>query len=477
MKSGLRVSMPDREPIAYEKWEITSPNLPPPSRLYALEPIGIGTPWVESLSGYITRLAEAHCVSAGVLFSKEIDALTCKGNIFTFRIEENAGYSTHTINGRGGPARDFVRALESLTHRSDLRYLTLLSWADVLPHQGGLQRRARCWCVQCLHMWKAQAKPVYEPLLWTLKPVTLCPLHQQPLSFVCPFCKLQNGVLDPGTRPGHCSRCKQWLAPPTIGNLLPDDRALTNDDLSWGDWAATVLGEILAAAPGLSLAPSRDDIAQMIRFCVEHVADGDTSEFARELEVGRGDVNKWQLGTALPKFPSLLGLSFRLGISLLGLIRGVPDFIPQKFVRLFPPQLSKKQFTPQRLHKKLRMVSADVLNVFQAALNENPPPSVRQLIKRTNHNQAIIYRYFPAECHAIAQRFADYRKIQAAARRDRARAEIRKAAYQLHAQGIKITRNEIRSLLTSSAYTNLEEGRTVLQQVRKELQQFGFRHS
>ena len=201
MKSGACGSMPEKVLTAYDKWDITSPDLPPRSRLYPLEPIGVGTPLVESLTGYIARLAEAHCVSTFVLYSKEIDALTGKGNIFSFRLEGNAGYSTHTINGRGIPAADFVRALESLTCRPDLRYLTLLPWADVLPAQGGLQRRPRAWCAQCLCMWQADAKPLYEPLLWTLKPVTLCTLHQQALCFLCPFCKRQNGILDPRTRP------------------------------------------------------------------------------------------------------------------------------------------------------------------------------------------------------------------------------------------------------------------------------------
>jgi hypothetical protein len=212
----------------------------------------------------------------------------------------------------------------------------------------------------------------------------------------------------------------------------------------------------------------------MIRFCIEHIADGNISEFGRGLETGRTNVRMWRLGKALPKFPSLLGLAFRLGISLLELITAAPDSVPQKFVRSFPPQLSKKQCLFGRLRKPLRrMDSAYVLHILQAAMNENPPPSVRQVIKRTNHGKASIYRCFPAECRTIAHRFADYRKIRALARRDRARVEIRQAAYQLHAKGMKITRNEIRSLLTSSYYTNLEEGRAALHQVRQELQQFG----
>lgn len=38
------------------------PPIPPRSRLYHLEPRGVGTSEVESLTSYLTRLAKAHCV-------------------------------------------------------------------------------------------------------------------------------------------------------------------------------------------------------------------------------------------------------------------------------------------------------------------------------------------------------------------------------------------------------------------------------
>ncbi|MEO0844964.1 MAG: hypothetical protein AAFY50_00875 [Cyanobacteria bacterium J06648_1] len=38
-------------------------NIPQISRLYSLEPIEIGTPFTESLSSYLTRLAQEHCLS------------------------------------------------------------------------------------------------------------------------------------------------------------------------------------------------------------------------------------------------------------------------------------------------------------------------------------------------------------------------------------------------------------------------------
>ena len=48
---------------------------PPRSRLYSLEPIGVGTAMVESLTGYVARLAEAHSVSAGDLVGRVLSEL------------------------------------------------------------------------------------------------------------------------------------------------------------------------------------------------------------------------------------------------------------------------------------------------------------------------------------------------------------------------------------------------------------------
>jgi hypothetical protein len=83
----------------YESWDLTIPALPQCSRLYRVDPCGMGTPLVESLTGYITRLAEAHGVSTGILYIKEIAPIAGKGNIFSFRLEGNDGYPMHTITG------------------------------------------------------------------------------------------------------------------------------------------------------------------------------------------------------------------------------------------------------------------------------------------------------------------------------------------------------------------------------------------
>ena len=72
------------ELAAIELWEVRDlipPALPPRSRLFHLEPVGLGTPWVESLTGYIARLAEAHGIETNKLVTREILPLLGRANL------------------------------------------------------------------------------------------------------------------------------------------------------------------------------------------------------------------------------------------------------------------------------------------------------------------------------------------------------------------------------------------------------------
>ncbi len=227
---------------------------------------------VESLTGYIVRLAEEHCVSAGVLYWKEIRRLAAKGNIFTFRVTNDAGYSTHTINGLGSPAADFVRALEILTERRDLSRLTLLAWRRVLPGHS-LLRRCRASCESCMYAWREANQPIYEPLLWTLQAVTVCPYHHRILRQTCPHFERQIGPLDSRSWRDRCSRCGQALVPKRIDAAL-DSRMMPREESVWALWVASALGELLAAAPQISCPPGRERLAQTVHLCVERFCSG-----------------------------------------------------------------------------------------------------------------------------------------------------------------------------------------------------------
>lgn len=102
--------------LTYASWNLESPRLPARSRLFRLEPIGIGTAEVESLTSYIARLAEAHCVSPRKLLCDEILAPAGKD---THHYSVSPLFSGEQLNSMGGLAELAATSLAQLTIRDD----------------------------------------------------------------------------------------------------------------------------------------------------------------------------------------------------------------------------------------------------------------------------------------------------------------------------------------------------------------------
>lgn len=122
--------MLDYKLTVYKSLDLQKPAIPSRSRLYSLEPIGVGTPLVESLTGYVTRLAQAHCTLTGILIVSEIAPLIKEGYVFDGRqktINPIYGFSSsrRALNGTGLMASTLIQALEALTLRGDLLCLTM----------------------------------------------------------------------------------------------------------------------------------------------------------------------------------------------------------------------------------------------------------------------------------------------------------------------------------------------------------------
>src|ERR1017187_8404506 len=82
MQSGSRYL--HMQPVELsEGWQMAVPSIPKRSRLYSLEPMNVGTAEVESLTGYVARLAEAHCVTVSDLVGGELSDSACPTPLFT----------------------------------------------------------------------------------------------------------------------------------------------------------------------------------------------------------------------------------------------------------------------------------------------------------------------------------------------------------------------------------------------------------
>src|SRR6266851_738119 len=174
----------------FDSWTLSSYPLPPRSQLFALEPVGVGTQLVESLSGYVARLAEAHSVSVGDLVGLVLsDIPNPKGTVIppAAKANKRGGHGfrvcSYTLNGVTDRATKWVHALEAATGRRRLRCLTLLPFRYALPDH--LFHPHRAWCSLCYEQWRLNAQTVYEPLLCAINVLSYFPLHQRPLSHTC----------------------------------------------------------------------------------------------------------------------------------------------------------------------------------------------------------------------------------------------------------------------------------------------------
>ena len=135
---------------AYGVWEAQVVELPERSRFYSLSPVGIGTPQVESLSGYIERLAEAHVLSVGDMVGRRSmsRASTKVYKMTSFHVRrpsEQVFHATaYAINGVSARALKWTRILEGLTCCRHLDALTLLPLRDTLANMF-LFKRWRSW--------------------------------------------------------------------------------------------------------------------------------------------------------------------------------------------------------------------------------------------------------------------------------------------------------------------------------------------
>lgn len=382
-----------------ELWDET----PLPARLHSqldhLDPIGMGTELSESLTSYIARLADAHCVHLTTLVAKAIvphlDSPSQTRQPYAYRSSFWAGSAV--LNGVTPFAERLVQILERLTMRQDLLFLPMQPWKAVLP-QHQLVRRARAWCAACFEEWREAAQVVYEPLLWALREVQRCPVHAGVLQSACPFCARTHPPLTPHAPPGDCSSCNRWLGSRSSGETAP--HPLSPAELQWDQWVESEVGTLLAVAPRLSSPLSRHTIA----LATEKVTNGNQLASARRLHVTQTSSWKWLGGQSVPQLGTLLRICFRMGISPLAFLTGVIEPLPPPREEELSSPMKKRQSRPYKRFDVERMRS-----VLEATLQrkDEPASSMADLTRSRGYDQPIFRKYFPDLCKAVSKKYLD----------------------------------------------------------------------
>lgn len=180
-----------------------------------IDPIGMGTGLVEASSSIWKRAAERLSVHWRDLLGWGFDEwhppmayplqMTAR-KIFTNRFRG--------FDGADPIAQVYIQPLKRLVPSARLEACTLLPFAGLLSPMR-LLRRYRVWCPLCLasmasgEMYHGE---VYEPLLWRLEVVTVCPLHQTRLLECCHVCQApRQAIFSHFSRVGCCNLCGAWL--------------------------------------------------------------------------------------------------------------------------------------------------------------------------------------------------------------------------------------------------------------------------
>lgn len=440
---------------SYAKDELWSPEkfpMPPRSRLHHLESIGVGTPMIESLTSYVTRLAHSHGVFVSTLLSRIVNPLLQRTFIkkSTSRGLEPFFKCSHALNGYGTIATDFVDVISQLTLSNKLECLTLIPFANLLVAKG-LLRHYKAWCPICYQHWKQNQQVIYDPLLWSLNDVKVCLIHQHSLVQNCPHCHQKSLWLNWKSSLGYCSKCSQWLGGSSNTSVVTQQR-----------WIVETLGEVIANADRLSPLLTQDQIQKSLTYVVHQVSEDNIAAFAAIHKIPKNTFWGWYSGKNRPPLSALVQICYNFKISLLQFLR--QDF---NFSTLHERNLNLVMEYSKNTRSSARTLDLNhIENILSIILSQagEPLPTITEIAEQLKINRRILSRHFPELCHQIVTKRRNYMRVSHLAAIEQCCQEIKEAIASLQQLGEYPTESRVCELISNPGYFRYKKVRLLYKQ-------------
>lgn len=412
--------------------------LPPRSRLFALEPIGLGTPMAEGMISYVIRLANAYSVSPHKLIMGEFSKASpgIDDNRKHARLFKTAARS---INGLHRYSRSFTKAIETLCGFSNARLLTLLNLDELLPYNDdGLIARHPRWCPACYRERLCSHKEIYHPLVWSFFFYRACSRHKCSMLERCPTCGEFQYVIPKSPILGFCCRCGTSLAG-EVSVTLPEDHI----DL----WLALAIEEIVAALPRLTGVATRDRFLAQFNLAIRNCFSGSSGQFCKEMGLYRDSFLRWAHGNAKPTLPQWLTMAYSLNV-------GPVEFLETMFTSDMSRHALRK--LDKKLKPRIRRPSPTKLqhDAIEAELRNQAEygdgrVSVAMIAERHQLGRAYVRRLWPDLHRTI--RDAYKARLSSLAWEERCRKEVivQEIVDELIGRGICPTQRAIAAALST----------------------------
>lgn len=407
------------------------------SVLYNLEPIGLVTGLVESLSSYLIRVAYEHNILVGDLFNKMIFPQMNKNYLVrSSTYGGNRFYEgSKTINGFMENAIELSRIMEGLTSRDDLYNLTLYKLKDFIPLRN-LLNDSLVWCPDCISIWEKNEKVIYYPLIWHLKPVRICKEHNRFLIDRCPVCNRTIDILRREMIPGCCPNCSS-----TLSNDI--NQRLNLVEMDWEIFVYENLEDLIKINPN-KIDTQRFKYSFLIKLNLinEEYFENNVASFSRYLNTPKSTLRYWLNGQNFPCLDNILRICFKLNKKILDFLLESQELNGNIF------QINDKQVINNKKKHTRKPLNYDVIKKKLIELSTTETPiSMNYAAKIIGRDRRVLYRNFPELCKGISKRYNDYVKEMSERRIMRLEEQIMQAFNELTNEGIYPSRRKIEKRL------------------------------
>ncbi len=377
-------------------------TVPPRSRLFALAPIGVGTPAAEGLISYILRLGEAYSVSPRRLILEEFAKAHPELHIYRKHGSLFAS-NARSINGLHKLSALFADAVDTLCRIGVARQMTMLPLERLLPFNGEMIALSPRWCPACYAEMLESTQVLYQPLAWSFKLYRVCTRHGTAMVDRCPSCGVLQEVIPRTPAIGWCDHCGKWLG------ARPDVAA--QPDQSHDFWVANVIEEIVAALPRIGKLAIRQRFVRQLDRAVQQYTRGSRRRFCLAIGLPEDAFQGVLGGGERPTFPLWLSIACGLKTSPL-------RFLEMHFDPWAPhPSLCKPDMpvTSRKPHICLTPEQADAIaeQLRAIAATGESQVCVAELAEKLGVTRSLVKHRWPDLCHTISSNYRKSMRIKA----------------------------------------------------------------
>nr|WP_297379861.1 TniQ family protein [uncultured Roseateles sp.] len=381
---------------------------------------------------------------ANLLSVNDVLSLPATGLYGGGGVRKGSPHDLVNVNSGRDPSKRLAGFLETLTGQTELMSLTLRDFEDIDGVDALGSAPFKRWCPACYEADAAADTPIYDRLLWSIRMVNRCPIHDVWLEEQCRNCGRSDFKHLAGLEvSGFCPRCRCWLGARATPSGQKDDAA------DYSGWVAAAMSELLHSMPPLQ--DVRPKFAQALRTLAGAHHQGRMAHLARQIGRNKSVVATWTSESARPGWDVLCSVSYVYQVPLTELLDGEVSVLALAEPRTLPTSVLPRQGRKRRLPIKRDIEELREFLERAALGGYTRIASVKAVAEALRVDVRTLYSLLPEEAKSAAEAFRLLRHQRSeeknAMRLESLKPVIVGATKELLTSGLKVTRRALHQKL------------------------------